>query len=566
MVPDCASLAVRSCALPYPSDEFAVPDPGTATGRRLRVPDSLVPERLLSQFGPGAGLEDAFGDRDGFSSLSPVIFEVDQPIDPRGVPEDGGSVVEVLDVATGLPVPIRVELPFDAAMRGAPNTIVMAWPRLRWEYGHTYLARLARVPGQLGPPLPAQGMGWSSPWVEALRASVERLDDRPWDELLSVTSFTVGSRGDAIGELELMAKIAAAEDHPIRSVSAWAPFLIDGAASVVTGQVAVSDFRDADGVVAADQPPRRHWVPFALVVPEVAASPAGAPVAIYGHGLVINKESMVVVASHNARRGVATLGIDVPNHGYRSGEGGFLLDLANPRRLGRLVNMPLQGIVDHVSLVSALTEHMAGLDASPWHPDGTWGDGAPDLDTSRILYEGTSMGGVLGVGEVALIPEIDAAFLQVPGAGISDIIMHSLLWIVFQGVLPTGASAGDAAALMGAATMLLDRTDTAHLLDGLRDSGRPVFVQLGVGDAIVPTFTSERLVTLLGLPRVGRGFSDIPAAKAGDRIPPDGRGFSEVWSMQSNPGTQGFMAHVSFIEARAEELLDEWLLLQLGSG
>ena len=176
------------------------------------------------------------------------------------------------------------------------------------------------------------------------------------------------------------------------------------------------------------------------------------------------------------------------------------------------------------------------------------------------------MGAVLGAGEVALIPEIDAAFLQVPGAGISDIIMHSILWIVFQGVLPQGATAGDAAALMGAATMLLDRTDTTHLLPGLRDSRRPVFVQLGVGDAIVPTNTSDRFVALLGLPRVGEALSYIEAPGAGERIPADCRGFAEVWSTNSNPDNRGVMAHLSFLEPEAQRLLDEWLAMQVGMG
>jgi hypothetical protein len=268
---------------------------------------------------------------------------------------------------------------------------------------------------------------------------------------------------------------------------------------------------------------------------------------------------MLLVAAMNARKGVATLGIDVPNHGWRSREGGYLLELASPRRLGRLVNMPLQGIVDHVSLVGALQHHLASVDLAPWNPLGPPGDGVADLDPSVLLYEGTSMGAVLGAAEVALIPEIDAAYLQVPGAGVADIIMHSLLWVVFSSVVPHGAAAGDAAALMGAATMLLDPTDSTYLLDGLAASRRPVFVQLGVGDAIVPTPTSERFVHLLGLPRVGPALSDITAAQAGDAIPPDGRGFVEVWSMSSNPTTQGFMAHVSFIEGRSERFLSAWL-------
>jgi hypothetical protein len=413
-VPGCAALAVRSCALPYPSDEFSVADPSTSTGRRLEVPrEGLVPAAALRQLGPGAGLDSAFGGgdagiKDGYSALSPVIFEVDQSIRSNAVPEDGGEVVKVYDTATGASVPVRVELPFDAALRGAPRTIVMAWPRLRWEHGHTYVARMAKVPGEIVTPSPAQAMGWSTPWVEALRASLAQVDDRDWTELLSATRFTVGSRANAIGGLEHMAEVAASEEHPVRNLVSHPPVLVEGTSAMISGEVAISDFRDVDGVVWPWRAPQRRWVPFLLMVPERPATDHGAPVSIYGHGLVINKESMLLVAAMNARKGVATLGIDVPNHGWRSREGGYLLELATPRRLGRLVNMPLQGIVDHVSLVGALQHHLASVDLAPWSPLGPPGDGVADLDPSVLLYEGTSMGAVLGAAEVALIPEIDA--------------------------------------------------------------------------------------------------------------------------------------------------------------
>ena len=65
--------SVRSCALPYPSDEFTVVARPRLAHRRVRlaVPEDLVPESVLAQLGPGAGFEDAFGDADGFSARQP---------------------------------------------------------------------------------------------------------------------------------------------------------------------------------------------------------------------------------------------------------------------------------------------------------------------------------------------------------------------------------------------------------------------------------------------------------------------------------------------------------------
>jgi hypothetical protein len=225
--------------------------------------------------------------------------------------------------------------------------------------------------------------------------------------------------------------------------------------------------------------------------------------------------------------------------------------------------MPQQGIVDHVSLVSAILDHLGDLDRSPWRPFGAHGDGRPDLDLSLLLYQGTSMGGVLGAAEFALIPELDAAFLQVPGVGILDILSHSLLWPLFSSVIPWSASAGDAAALLGAASMLIDGGDATHLLDGLRDSGRPVVAQLGIADGIVPEFSSDRLVRMLDLPRIGSTRTAISASAAAQGLPGDGRGFLEVWAKRASPQTLGFMGHITFSEPEAEQLLDEWLVQRL---
>jgi hypothetical protein len=278
-------------------------------------------------------------------------------------------------------------------------------------------------------------------------------------------------------------------------------------------------------------------------------------VAVYGHGLTVSKETMGIVAAQNAAAGVATIGIDVPNHGGRqAGQGGHLLDLTKPSTLGRLVGIPVQGTVDHVSLVEAVKEHLGDLDLAPWNPFGDHGDGRPDLDTSLLLYEGTSMGGVLGTAEYALIPDFDAAFLQVPGVGIIDILSHSALWPVFEPIIPDWASAGDAAALLGASTMLLDRGDATHLLDDLRASGRPFLAQIGYSDSIVPEFSSDRLVRLLDLPRIGTQLTDIRASGQVDELPPDGRGFLEVW-----PQSFGFMGHLTAADLPTRELLEDWL-------
>ena len=556
----CAEAAVTSCALPYPSDEFTLADVTSPTGIRVHMPSGIIPAAVQKALGPGATMEDAFGGADGFSALSPVIFEFDTPVRSERIPHDGGDVVRVYDVTTGERQDIRVDVWTDAAFRGAPATIVIAWPVTKWDDGHRLVARAGDVKGLFTDPVAPASVVAAQGSLAKVRSQLSAVDDMAWADVQSATGFTVGSREAQVGPLEQMAEIARADDHPVRNLTTEVPFwFMDHGAALVSGEVRVTDFRDADGVASADRAPTETWVKFMLTVPKVPASANGAPVVVYGHGLLVSKETMVVVAAENARKGFATIGIDVPNHGARqAGQGGFLLDLTKPSKLGRLASIPTQGIVDHVSLVQAITEHLDDIDVSPWNLGGAPGDGKPDLDTSLLLYQGTSMGGVLGLAEYAVNPEFEAAYLQVPGVGIIDILSHSLLWPLFAPIIPSAASAGDAAALLGTSTMLLDDADATHLLDDLRASGRPVMAQVGIGDQVVPEFSSNRMVKLLDLPRIGTARTDIEASSELAEVPADGNGFQELWP-NAAPQTQGFLAHTAFVEPAAAPLLSAWL-------
>lgn len=561
----CTVAAVRSCALPYPSDEFTVADALSATGRRVQMPEGVVPRRITDRLGPGATQEDAFRDADGFSALTPIMFEVERPVRPGSLPADGGDVLALFDLDTGERVPIRADVPADAARHGAPDTIVVAWPRVRLEFGHRYVARLTNgIRAASGGPLTrTPGLSTDHEYARSLRAGLAEVEGDRWDQIVSATRFTVRSEENATAEIDRMAAIARAEDHPLRKVRVQPPLLVKNASAVVTGEVLLSDFRDEDGVARVANGSTPRWERFLMVLPQSPAGEDGAPVGIYGHGLTVAKETMFGVASANAKLGIATIGIDVPNHGDRQGSAdrGYLLDLSNPRRFGRLASMPLQGIVDHVSLLMAVQDHLGDLELELPALPGQARVAAPRLDTSRILYAGTSMGGVLGASFSALAPELDGSFLQVAGTGIADIIYNSLLWPLFMPVLPSGASTGDAYALMGVATMLLDPADNANLVERTRRNGNPVFLTYGMGDGIVSNGASERLVHLLDLPLVGPQLRPLEHGRfpsISERPEADGWGVAQIAS--SFPADlRSFGAHVSFAEPRSERVLVQWL-------
>lgn len=334
----------------------------------------------------------------------------------------------------------------------------------------------------------------------------------------------------------------------------------------MSGQVRITDFRDAYGVISRDGSATGHeaWVDFMAVLPEASAAPGGAPVVIYGHGITVMKESMLVVAGQNATKGYATIGIDVPNHGSRINEGGHIIDLAYPALLGRVESLLLQGELDQLSLLSAIEQHLGSLDVLPrdWVA-GTGGDGVADLDTSRILYEGTSLGGVLGATFLALAPEVDGAFLQVPGSGIMDTLFHSLVWEMFRGIVPTGAPMGETHVLTFFAQSLLDRSDNTYYLDRIRRRGTPIYLSYAVDDGIVPNAGTERMIDLLGLPMVGPQVGPIRpgvADGAAPTMPADGRGFGQVPTGELYGNLlKPFLTHLEFMNPISVAALDTWL-------
>lgn len=563
----CALAAVRSCALPYPSDEFTVADPTTATGRRLQVPDELIDASTLARLGPGATPRDAFADADGFASLSPVVFELDRPVRPGSLPVDGGDVLVVYELESARRVPIRAEVVADSWRHGGADTVVMAWPTLRWQPGHTYVARLGNGLRAQGGGTPARAPRLDR--AEDLRADLRDLEGDRWAETLSATRFTVRSEQNATAQLDAMAAEVRRSPHGVRKLQVQAPLLVGASASaVVTGELEITDFRDADGVARVANGSRSEWVRFTMVLPHAPGDAGSVPVVIYGHGLTISKESMLTVAATNAEQGFATIGIDVPNHGDRQGgQGGYLLDLTTPRRFGRLASMPLQGVVDQLSVLLAVRGPLAQTSFAPPTLPGATPAAPVRLDPSRIRYQGTSMGGVLGAAFVALAPELEGAFLHVPGTGIADIILHSLLWPLFMSIVPANASAGDAAALKAAATMLLDPADNVNVLHRLREQDTPLFLVYGANDGVVPNWTTDRMLTLAQVPLVGRQLTRVSTPHErveSAEVPSDGWGAVQLWPADPVE-LQSLAGHLVFTLGKADKLLAEWLATPLGS-
>jgi dienelactone hydrolase len=183
---------------------------------------------------------------------------------------------------------------------------------------------------------------------------------------------------------------------------------------------------------------------FNLFLPSSPKPAAGWPVTIFGHGGGGSKDDEVYnIAASLAGQGIATIAISAVGRGggpqgtlrvdlvtgdsvtFPSGGRGFdqngdgAIDAqeggaaAPPRDVLGQSDAQRQTVVDWMQLVRVIA---AGMDVD--------GDGAPDLDPSRIYYFGGSFGGGLGPQLLALDPRVRVGVFSYPGgaAGRIDII------------------------------------------------------------------------------------------------------------------------------------------------
>jgi hypothetical protein len=177
-------------------------------------------------------------------------------------------------------------------------------------------------------------------------------------------------------------------------------------------------------------------VNFSLVLPSGPMPEGGWPVAIFGHGSGVSKNTVLLnVAASMASQGIATIAIDVVGHGFgplstltvrQSGEApvtfaaggrgfdqngdGLIgssegIEARAPRTIIRDRDGLRQTVVDLMQLVRVIE---VGLDVD--------GDQSPDLDPTRVYYFGQSLGGSYGTVFLAVEPSVQAGVLNVPAS------------------------------------------------------------------------------------------------------------------------------------------------------
>ena len=219
-------------------------------------------------------------------------------------------------------------------------------------------------------------------------------------------------------------------------------------AQIAFGKFRSPDYQTADKFIPATPtrtgrpvPQSTNDIHFELFLPAGPKPAGGWPVAIFGHGFT---DSMYgapwVVASVLASRGIATIAINVVGHG-----GGALGTLAVLRTNGEAVVVPAggrgidqdgNGTIDStegvnaapprtligsrdglrqtvIDLMQLVRQIEAGVDVD--------GDGAADLNDSRIFYAGQSFGGIYGTILLGVESNIQAGVPNVAGGSVTEV-------------------------------------------------------------------------------------------------------------------------------------------------
>ncbi len=297
-------------------------------------------------------------------------------------------------------------------------------------------------------------------------------------------------------------------------------------------------------------------VAFTLTVPS-NPKPGPMPVVIFGHGLVTERRFVLAVASSLASKGFAAISIDFPYHGTRTycAKGGPI-SVINPTTgeplslepcgsgttcndFGRCVDASGQGnklakwpIIDlpiasgavftDVNHIASTKDHFlqALVDLGALDRALRKGNWMPMLgravDTTRILYTGQSLGGIMGGMFLGTSPDISRAVLNVPGADLIRMFDESTFFSSHLDGMFTREGVDkdkfEGRRLLEVARWIMDVVDPQHL--GKEAGARALLIQMATLDFIIPNDSTKELQAVTGAVRrdyiAEHGFITIP--------------------------------------------------------
>lgn len=298
---------------------------------------------------------------------------------------------------------------------------------------------------------------------------------------------------------------------------------------VLVGELDARDLRETEYVkpewVADPSAARAVPLRFVMSLPKGPKPAGGWPMVMGQHG--VNSRNTPRFNSADAyclewaeplaARGLGCIGIDAPDHGSRGNFTNFFSVDDLPALRDRFREMTFD-----------LLQVEAALKTFDVDGDGQGGDFEP-----RVRYFGNSMGAIVGAGFVPVSNRVSTAVLNVPGAGLSNVVMSRFLQDLI-GLLIVGQTdiAFDSPEYLAAFPLfravsqpLFDPGDPINVGASVKPEVA-VLLQAGLGDKVIPYGTSADLAGTMRLsdPAVGNrhvfqradASKYLPAAQAAD--------------------------------------------------
>lgn len=582
----CNPLSLQTCALPFPSNYWSEPQASSPTGIELQMSTSLLRPEVAAQLPveTGISVEQIFNGDHGFSAATAVVFEFENAPEVASLPKYGDGVVIAYDLDNGEFVDVRAQISDYAkgSNVSAPANVLEVFPVSRWEFGHRIIVAVTKSLQIDNETHDFQSLKNSASnsseqaYFGELSNALSQAGVDPAD-VRSATLFTVRDQAEVLTPIRNLVDATFAQDHPVRNIDVDYKTYSGKKAALITGELRIDNYRREGGIgmVDFDATPTEQWVTFRLTLPRASHADGKAPVSFYAHGLGGNKSMDFLVSSSNADLGIATFSVDFPNHGDRAeADGGGVFENLEVSKLSREIGMMTQHTIDFAGAHKALIG-LANLDVVGKLTWQSWcwrcADGIPDIDTTRVFMQGTSLGGVLGSSYAALSPDLDGAVFQVTGVGVTSILAGSILWdSAFSNLEPPAANGAEAVMLKGAIQQLLDYGDSINYIDLMRnpDDGRPIrplMVVSGNGDSIVTNDSTIALARIMSMPLVGNELYPMPGVMKLDDYDELGFGVRQVPALAAGfefllgDALTGATAHISFIRGQSNAAQKDWI-------
>ncbi len=493
----------------FPDDFFTVDAPDSPTGLRLRfaqanapwIPD--MPDLLRGAF-------DDLNALSGFGRNAGAVLRFTAPIAevPTGADASVTSdALMLLDLDTQPPT----RVPYEASLGDDGRDLVL-WPLRPFRPGarHALVATTALAAADGGCVAPSAALR-AVLTGQADDPALERLQGRYADllastglepaEISAAAVFTTHSDLDVIYD--------AAADVRTRDYAWLAPPTCEkqGDRYRCEGSFTAYDYRDGRHI--ATPTPSAPWeLPVSVWLPAEGEGPF--PVVLAAHGIGHHRGYGAAVASLLVPEGFAVVAADAMEHGDHPTNEPDQRELDSMKFLGlNLEALAVDALALRGNFNQTLLDRLQLIELIRQAPDVD-GDGAPDLDVTRLAYHGTSLGGMMGAPLLAASDDIGAAVLTVAGGRLLVFATDTAPVKAFKDLL-IGLVGSEALfeRLLVVAQTVVDAADPAtfgaHVLSDRRVGTDPpdLLFPVAIADETVPPAAGKALARALGIPHVG---------------------------------------------------------------